>query len=169
MQSFLFQVKQWLLLLVYCLFECYCTRESSISLMIKFLNLPSSLHPVHNFTQEIHLLRSFPQPRPMTPKVTYLTASSRRCQPMPIKARLERFLVITQSALYSCPPICQCQQSPKTLTIWSQVTAIGYCLYEIQLILRDRTFRWYEHTLKNTVMYASVKLQKQDGGWANRF
>lgn len=77
----------------------FATREHTISLMIKCLSPPLPVHPDHNFTQETHLPRSFPQPRPMTPKITYLKESCKSLGPVAIRARLEHFLIITQSVL----------------------------------------------------------------------
>lgn len=74
------QTKRKIPLISRFLLSVFGTREHTISL-INCLSLPMSAHPGHNFTQEIHLPRSFPQPTAMTPKITYLTGSCTSLRP----------------------------------------------------------------------------------------
>lgn len=127
------------LCLVFTVFLC-AMREHTLSLMIKCLNEPLPVHPDHNFTQEIHLPSSFPQPRPITSKITYLMRSSRGYKQMPIKACLEHFPVTIQSVLLK---ICTHQSAsvsglPKTVIIRFEVIALSCYLDKTRLILSQR-------------------------------
>lgn len=96
------------------------------------------VHPDHNFTHKIPLPRSFPQPRPMTSKITYPMRSSRSHRRMPVRACLEHLLVTTQSVLLQISA--------------HQSASVGIYQKQFQLDLRS---------------WAYVKLQKrQHGGTA---
>lgn len=53
----------------------FVTRANTILLMTKCHRLASQFHSDHSFTQEIHPRRNSPQPRCMTPKITFLKGS----------------------------------------------------------------------------------------------